>query len=308
MRTKAGSLPRVRRKADTLSDGATPSHATGLDAHDGNAADHGDSSLPAPVEAARALVETTTATVGDAVGPVFAAAASLAEDAVAPVASAARRVVAGGDRLASQARRKVGGSDAARVRRLRALNRQRLPSLYQAHPEARLAAMRELGLRTVAVSDIKGTAVEGSDQRGGDFLPLPQLRSRDWQQRWQRINRAVADLVVLPPVDLVKFGDEYWVVDGHNRVAAALYNDQVALDASVIERRPAGTRGSEPPSSLAAALEGSERLRSAARGHRPANVHRLGEPSERTGRSALLREPSREETDPSAAGEDHGDR
>ena len=53
-------------------------------------------------------------------------------------------------------------------------------------------------------------------------------------------SNALDRLESLPPVELIKFGDDYWVVDGHNRVAAALYNGQVELDAVVEELRLPG--------------------------------------------------------------------
>ena len=90
------------------------------------------------------------------------------------------------------------------------------------------------------VDQILGTAVEGPPQRGGDFLPLKRRRSADWRGRWQRILSALERLEALPPVELIKFGDDYWVVDGHNRVAAALYIGQVELDAVVEELRLPG--------------------------------------------------------------------
>src|SRR5687767_16035343 len=110
-----------------------------------------------------------------------------------------------------------------------------LANLWDVHREARRAAIRELGLQNVPVDSIAGTAVEGAPQRGGDFLPLKDRRSDDWRGRWQRILLALDRLETLPPIELIKFGDEYWVVDGHNRVAAALYNGQVETDAVVEE-------------------------------------------------------------------------
>jgi hypothetical protein len=115
-----------------------------------------------------------------------------------------------------------------------------LANLWELHPEAKRAAIRELGIRSVSVGDIDGTAVEGPGQRGGDFLPLSDRRSEDWRARWQRILRANERLEALPPVELIKFGDGYWVVDGHNRVAAALYTGQDALLEDSLALRNAG--------------------------------------------------------------------
>lgn len=154
-----------------------------------------------------------------------------------------------------------------RARHLAAARRP-LPSLFEVHPEARSLVPRHLGLRSVNVDEIVGTAVAGPNQRGGDFLPLRPFRSRNWEARWQRIRTAVDRLAVLPPVDLVKYGEGYWVEDGHNRVAAALHVGQIAIDAIVIELVAPGARRTEPPASLAPVLAGSTRLRTAGEGRR----------------------------------------
>ncbi len=85
----------------------------------------------------------------------------------------------------------------------------------------------------------RGTAVGGGDQRGGDFLPLRPFRGRNWTARWQRLRQAQDRLAVLPPIDVVKYADRYWVVDGHNRVALALYGGQLEIDAERDRARPA---------------------------------------------------------------------
>jgi hypothetical protein len=155
-------------------------------------------------------------------------------------------------------------------RRLKRQAREPLLNLYEAYPEAKLASPRELGLRFVPVEEILGTAVAGIAQRGGDFLPLTPFRGENWAARWQRICDANERLQPLPPVDLIKFGGEYWVVDGHNRVAATLYANGVGLDAMVTEMVPLDGRTSERPSSLLTYLGQGVELRAAASGRRPA--------------------------------------
>ncbi|MDQ3870709.1 MAG: hypothetical protein M3301_03720, partial [Chloroflexota bacterium] len=123
-----------------------------------------------------------------------------------------------------------------------------------------------LGVQTVPLDSIRGTAVAGPVQRRGDFLPLPKLRGRNWEARWQRIRRAVERLEYLPPVDLIKYGDDYWVVDGHNRVAAALQAGAVAIDASVIELRRPGAGRSAKVGSLAPLAQQGRDLRAAGEG------------------------------------------
>ena len=160
---------------------------------------------------------------------------------------------------------------AARRRALRARNRIPLPSLYALYPEASRLPVRSLGIRDVPVEEIAGTAVAGPDQRGSDFLPLPAFRSSNWQGRWQRIRRAVERMETLPPVDLQRFDDRYWVVDGHNRVAAALYGGQAAVDATVVELVVPGAPRPSEPVSLAPELAAGQAIRTAA-GGRPTSL------------------------------------
>src|ERR1035437_4148053 len=163
-----------------------------------------------------------------------------------------------------------GLRESAVERRVRRQAREPLLNLYEAYPEARLASPRELGLRFGPAEEILGTAVAGIAQRGGDFLPLKPFRGENWEGRWQRIRDANERLQPLPPVDLIKFGGEYWVVDGHNRVAATLYANGVGLDAMVTELVPLDGQTSEWPTNLLSYLGEAGELRAAASGRRPA--------------------------------------
>ncbi len=156
----------------------------------------------------------------------------------------------------------------ARVRRVRRMANRPVSFLYDVHPEARSARPVEDGLRTIDIEEIGGTAVGGAF-RGGDFLPLKASRTRNWDARWQRLRRAQDSLAVLPPIDVFKNGGQYWVVDGHNRVALALYGGQVAVDANVIELVPLGERRTEPIGSLAPSVAASRAVRAAGSGQRP---------------------------------------
>ena len=175
-----------------------------------------------------------------------------------------------------QARDGVVGSwnerPGARVRRVRRMAKQPLPFLYDVHPEARSARPVEVGLQTVDVDQIAGTAVGGGAQRGGDFLPLKAFRGGNWNARWQRLRKAQDALAVLPPIDVVKSGDRFWVVDGHNRVGLALYGGQAAIDADVTELVPFGGHRTEPIGSLATSFAASRALRTAGSGQRPSDA------------------------------------
>ena len=152
----------------------------------------------------------------------------------------------------------------ARVRRVRRLGATPLPFLFDVHPDARARSRRELGLRTIDVDDIKGTAVGGAQQRGGDFLPLKPFRSRNWMGRWQRLGRASESLAILPPIDVLRHDDGYWVLDGHNRVGMAKYSGQASIDADVTELvDPEAPPSADPAESFASLVEDSRQLRAA---------------------------------------------
>lgn len=194
--------------------------------------------------------------------PVVRRVQAAIDGAVDRVEDAVGRVEGAVDAAVDATARRWDERPGRRVRRLRTLARQPLPMLFERHPEARNAARRELGLQTIDVEDIVGTAVGGPRQRGGDFLPLKPFRTKNWQARWQRLRSAADRLTILPPIDVLRYGDEYWVLDGHNRVAAALYGGQLAIDAMVSDvSRPGASR--EPQATLAPLAEDSVELRRA---------------------------------------------
>jgi hypothetical protein len=192
--------------------------------------------------------------------PVVQRVVSALDDAVHGAASA---IEGAADAALGATTRRLGERPGARVRAVRRRGREPLPMLYEVHPEARRATPHELGLQTIDVADVAGTAVGGARQRGGDFLPLKPFRSENWNARWQRLRSAADRLAILPPIDVVRFGDRYWVLDGHNRVASALYGGQLSIDANLTDLRLPGEARSETPHSLAAQVEDHRDLRAA---------------------------------------------
>ncbi len=207
-------------------------------------------------------------TVGQRVAAVLGDAADYVESAASAVGSAASAVGAAVEATARRFDERPG----ARVRRIRRLGALPLPYLYDVHPDARRRTQRELGVRTIDVDEIGGTAVGGAQQRGGDFLPLKAFRSTNWMARWQRLGRASDRLAILPPIDVLRYDDRYWVLDGHNRVGMAKYSGQSAIDADVTElvdpSAPPPDPASDPAESFASLVEDSRQLRAAVR--RPA--------------------------------------
>jgi len=204
-------------------------------------------------------------TIGRRIVDAARDAASDIVEAASGVAHAASDVVEAASAATTRLRPREGRL--ARERRLHRLNRTPLPNLHDLHPEVQLAPRRDLGLLTIPVSEIRGTAVAGSAQRGGDFLPFPALKSPNWENRWQRIRQAQDRLAILPPIDVLQTPEGYWVTDGHNRVAAALYGGQDDIDASVTHLHVANADDAGVRTgALTTVLEDSMQVRAAATG------------------------------------------
>lgn len=142
-------------------------------------------------------------------------------------------------------------------------------------------------MRTIPLERIVGTARHPT-QNTGDFLPLPQLRGRNWEGRWQRLQQAMRRLLVLPPIEVLQVGDEYWVVDGHNRVAGARRIGAADMDADVTELVLPGTSAHGHGGGMPTTMLGSEELRQAGEGRfsRSVDVRRYGLSREEIARSA----------------------
>ena len=158
-----------------------------------------------------------------------------------------------------------------RLAALRLAERSVLPSIYDRYPHVGRAPRRRLGLRSVPLDRIIGT-MRYPSQNTADFLPLPRLRGENWRARWQRIERAMDRLVTLPPVDLVQVGDEYFVADGHNRVAAARQAGGVEVDADVTQLVLPGVTQPGQGRLDRASLIGGEQVRMAGQGRHSRTV------------------------------------
>jgi nucleotide-binding universal stress UspA family protein len=110
---------------------------------------------------------------------------------------------------------------------------------FQADAErAGVLTQRKLGLRTIETSRIVGS-VGRAQELGPDFRPAQRKRRRPDEDRFKRIQQAMQDGIELPPIEVHKLGFGYYVLDGHHRLAAALQNGQVEIDANVTEFLPA---------------------------------------------------------------------
>jgi hypothetical protein len=87
----------------------------------------------------------------------------------------------------------------------------------------------DAGLRTVPIDQIRGSEGRASDF-DRDFNPL-QERTRD---RWVSIATTREQGRVLPPVDLVRVEETYFVRDGHHRISVARALGERAVEARVV--------------------------------------------------------------------------
>ncbi len=93
-------------------------------------------------------------------------------------------------------------------------------------------AQYEAGLQTVPIRQIRGT--EG---RHHDFDRAFRPLSDNTRDRWLSIYHAQAAGVSLPPVELIRVGDSFYVRDGHHRISVARALGQRFIDAQVIVRQ-----------------------------------------------------------------------
>ena len=89
------------------------------------------------------------------------------------------------------------------------------------------------GMRVVEVDGIVGSVGRWRDF-DRSFLPARASIG----QRWKRIDLAFQRGEDLPPVELYKIGEAYFVVDGHHRVSVARYHEVPTVEAAVAEFHP----------------------------------------------------------------------
>lgn len=93
-----------------------------------------------------------------------------------------------------------------------------------------LVTERKLGLQVVPVAQIVGSV-----DRTRDFDRYFRPRSPALRARWQRLAAAQRRGEAMPPVELKKVGEMYFVVDGHHRVSIAFARGFATIDADVTE-------------------------------------------------------------------------
>jgi hypothetical protein len=89
------------------------------------------------------------------------------------------------------------------------------------------------GIHEIPLNRVVGSAAPPG--KAGDFDPGFLPIDRRLRDRWTRIYRAMVEGEELPPIDVYKVGDNYYVIDGHHRVSVARSLGRGVLNARVIE-------------------------------------------------------------------------
>jgi hypothetical protein len=88
----------------------------------------------------------------------------------------------------------------------------------------------ERGLQQVPLNAIRGS-VDRYRDFDSEFLP----RNRATRERWERLDRMALAGKYVPPIQLYKVGDIYFVKDGNHRVSVARQQGATDIEAEVIE-------------------------------------------------------------------------
>lgn len=92
----------------------------------------------------------------------------------------------------------------------------------------------EMGTQFVPIAKIVGSVGRYQDFTR-TFLPRTNVN----QERWARVDTAMNSLEGVPPVELFKIGDTYFVRDGNHRVSVARANGATHIEAYVTEVKTA---------------------------------------------------------------------
>ncbi len=87
----------------------------------------------------------------------------------------------------------------------------------------------------IGMQEIPLDMIVGSVGRYQDFDRVFLPRHRFIGSRWMSINKAHYQDIVLPPIDVYKIGEVYFVRDGNHRVSVARQRGQAYIDANVTE-------------------------------------------------------------------------
>ncbi|PKN95705.1 MAG: transcriptional regulator [Chloroflexi bacterium HGW-Chloroflexi-7] len=91
------------------------------------------------------------------------------------------------------------------------------------------------GEHSLGVKQIETSKIVGSVNRFHDFDRAFLPKQTNTRARWESVNTAYFKDIILPPIDVYKVSEVYFVRDGHHRVSVARERGQAYMDAYVIE-------------------------------------------------------------------------
>lgn len=105
-----------------------------------------------------------------------------------------------------------------------------LLSYEEVAEKLKLQGRTERGVQHIPID-----AIVGSVGRYSDFTRTFLPRRKNDQQRWAGVKAAMEEGAGLPPIEVYKVGDAYFVIDGNHRVSIAKQQNFTAIEARVIE-------------------------------------------------------------------------
>ncbi len=108
--------------------------------------------------------------------------------------------------------------------------RRELLSFYDVKSLINTKSESYRGMQTVKIDEIAG-----SEGRYADFNKAFLPKKEHLRKRWESIDKAHMNDVILPAIKLYKIGDMYFVRDGNHRVSVAKAQGVFSIDAEVSE-------------------------------------------------------------------------
>lgn len=116
------------------------------------------------------------------------------------------------------------------------LGRRPVQSFQAAAERSGATTPAPIGLREIPVARVVGS-VGRWRELAADFRPLRWRWNKSDDERFRGIEAALRRGRTLPPIVAYLLDGDYYVLDGHHRVAAARALGQIFIDADVIEYR-----------------------------------------------------------------------